>query len=51
MFAGAVELSAQRFTPLGRRFGPQFGLEDFIDEGGDGHHEEFEDDHTDAPFN
>jgi hypothetical protein len=51
MFAGAIELNADGFARLVRGFGPQFGLEDFINEGGNGHDEEFEDDHRDAPFN
>ena len=50
MFAGAVELDAEGFARLILLFGPEFGLEDFIDKGGDGHDEEFEDDHT-TPFN
>src|SRR4051812_17532277 len=45
MFTGAVELDAQGFAAFILRFGSQFGLEDSIDEGGDGHHEEFENDH------
>jgi hypothetical protein len=50
MFAGAVEPNSHGFARLIRGFGPQFGLEDFIDECGDGHYEEFEDNHTAAPF-
>src|SRR5436190_24239531 len=45
-FAGAIKLHAQGVSRLIASFGAQFGLEDFIDEGGDGHHEEFEHDHT-----
>jgi hypothetical protein len=51
MFAGAIEVDAEGFAGLILCFGPQLGLEDFIDEGGDGHYQEFQHDHMDAPFN
>jgi hypothetical protein len=51
MFTGAVELNTKRFAGLVLCLRPQFGLEDFIDESGDGHDQEFEHDHRDVPFN